>query len=198
MQQKGIPQNLDLVPKGVFFTKGVGKHKYKLRSFELALRKAGIERFNLVAVSSILPPHCRIVTRKVGLKHLKSGQVVFAVMAQNATNEPNRLVASSIGLAVPADHAQYGYLSEHHSFGEKKPIVDDHAEDLAATMLASTMGLDLDPDKAWDERKQLYVTSGRIIKTNSVTQTAIGDKNGLWTTVIAAAVFFGLESNFKF
>ena len=45
-----------MVPKRLFFTKGVGKHKERLTSFELALRDAGIAAQNLVRVSSIFPP----------------------------------------------------------------------------------------------------------------------------------------------
>lgn len=41
-----------MVPTKVFFTKGVGVHTDKLTSFELALRKAGIEKCNLVYVSA--------------------------------------------------------------------------------------------------------------------------------------------------
>ena len=52
-----------LVPKEMFFTKGTGKHRNNLQSFEEALRDAGIAGFNLVRVSSIYPPHCRIATR---------------------------------------------------------------------------------------------------------------------------------------
>ena len=51
----------NLVPKEMFFTKGVGKHREKLTSFELALRSAGIAACNLVRVSSIFPPGCRIM-----------------------------------------------------------------------------------------------------------------------------------------
>ena len=65
----------------------------------------------------------------------------------------------------------------------------DHAEDLAASMLATTLGVDFDLDKAWDERKQEYRMSGLFVRTQSVSQTARGDKNGLWTTVLAVAVF---------
>jgi len=127
----------------MFFTKGVGVAKQQLMSFELALRNAGIEKFNLVTVSSILPPGCQRVTREKGLEQLKPGEVVFCVMARNATNEPNRLVSASIGCAVPTEKAQqYGYLSEHHPFGETEEKTADTAEDLAATMLASTLGVD--------------------------------------------------------
>jgi pyruvoyl-dependent arginine decarboxylase len=112
------------VPKMVFFTKGRGVHKDYLTSFELALRDAEIADLNLVSVSSILPPRCKIVSRQEGRKHLQPGQIVFAIMARSATNEPYRLIAASIGLARPADESQYGYLSEHHSTGEtrKRPV----------------------------------------------------------------------------
>lgn len=176
------------VPKKMFLTKGVGRHKDYLASFELALRDAGIAEYNLVYVSSIFPPNCRRISKEDGKKYLSPGQVIFCVMARNATNEPNRLIASSIGLALPADPAQYGYLSEHHPFGETDEKAGEYAEDLAATMLASTLGLEFDPDAAWDEREQVFKSSGKIIRTTNITQSAEGDKNGLWTTTIAASV----------
>ncbi len=178
-----------MVPRKVFFTKGVGKHKHELQSFELALRSAGIEKCNLVNVSSIIPPNCKIIPKNVGISQLKPGEITYCVMSRNKTNEPNRLVGAAIGVAIPKEKDSYGYISEHHSFGEVSKKLGDHVEDLAATMLAMTLGLDFDPDKAWDERKQEYKMSGRFVRTQSIVQTARGDKNGLWTTVIAAAVF---------
>lgn len=178
-----------MVPKKVFFTKGVGRHKHELQSFELALRNAGIEKCNLVKVSSIVPPNCKIITREKGIEYLRAGQITYCVMSKNSTNEPNRLIGVSIGVATPKEKNSYGYISEHHSFGEVSKKVGDYAEDLAATMLATTLGLEFDPDKAWDERKQEYKMSGQFVRTQSISQTAKGDKNSLWTTVIAVAVF---------
>lgn len=179
----------DMVPKRIFLTKGVGKHKERLTSFELALRDAGIAAQNLVRVSSIFPPHCKLTARKEGLKHLNDGEVVFAVVAENSTREPHRLLASSIGVAIPADRSVYGYLSEHHSFGETEDAAGDYAEELAAEMLATTLNVEFDPDKSWDEKKQIYRLSNKIVRTMNMTQSAVGDKRGLWTTVIAAAIF---------
>jgi arginine decarboxylase len=177
-----------MIPKKMFLVKGVGVHKDKLGSFELALRAAGIEKFNLVYVSSIFPPNCKIVSKSAGLEELDPGQIVFCVMAQSATNERNRLISSAIGVAQPKEAEQYGYLSEHHAYGETAKVSADYAEDLAATMLATTLGLPFDADKAWDERKQLYKASaGHIFKTRSICQSAEG-KNGYWTTTVAAAV----------
>lgn len=178
-----------MIPKKVFFTKGSGTHKDKLASFELALRMGGIEKFNLVSVSSILPPRCKIVSKQEGLKDLSPGQITFVVMARESTNEPNRLVSAAIGLAQPADKEGYGYLSEHHGFGQTAKQAGEYAEDLAATMLATTLGIEFDPETAWDERKEVYAASGKIFKTRATAQSAEVKKGGNWTTVISAAVF---------
>jgi len=177
-----------MIPKKVFFTKGVGRHKERLASFELALRDAGIEKFNLVCVSSILPPNCKIITKEKGLPELNPGEIVHCVLARNETSENNRLVVASIGCAVPADSSNYGYLSEHHVFGETDEQAGEYAEDLAASMLATTLGVEFDAAKSWDEREQIYKMSGKIVRSRNITQSAEG-KTGLWTSVVAAAVF---------
>lgn len=166
----------------------MGRHKESLSSFELALRDAGISRFNLVTVSSIIPPACKQLSKEQGSEMLKSGEIVFLVLARNSTNEAHRLIASSIGVAVPSNPEEYGYLSEHHAFGQTDEDAGEYSEDLAATMLATTMGIPFDVNAAWDEREQNFKASGRIFKTTNSTQSAIGDKT-MWTTVVAAAVF---------
>ena len=182
---------LGFVPQELFFTKGVGKHREKLTSFELALRAAGIAACNLVRVSSIFPPGCKILSRSEGIGRLRPGQVTFVVMSEAVTREPHRLVAATVGVAIPRDPKLYGYLSEHHSFGENEKEAGDYVEDLAAEMLATTLGLKFDPDKSWDEKKEVYRLSSQIVRTQNVTQTAVGHKKRLWTTVIAAAVIVG-------
>jgi arginine decarboxylase len=178
-----------LVPRQAFFTKGVGKHQTELASFELALRAAMIEKFNLVQVSSIFPPHCKIVSLKRGLEDLQPGQIVHVVLARAATNEPSRMIGAGVGLAVPARGDQYGYISEHHCFGMREQRLADFVEDLAATMLATTLGIEFDPETAYDERMEIYKMSGKIVRSSACVQTAEGDKDGLWKTVVAAVVF---------
>jgi arginine decarboxylase len=179
----------NMVPKRVFFTRGVGKHRHNLESFEAALRDAGIAQCNLVKVSSIFPPGCRIISRNVGLSRLTPGQITYCVMADARTDEPNRLVSAGIGLAVPARGEQFGYISEHHGFGLTEKKTADFVEDMAASMLATTLGIEFDPNLAYDARREVYKMSGQIVQTRAVVQTAEGDKNGLWTTVVAAAIF---------
>jgi arginine decarboxylase len=195
LQQQQAPaqtqqQIYRLVPAKVFFTKGVGTHKEELRSYELALRDAGIEKCNLVHVSSIFPPGCKIIPRNEGIKELIPGMITYCVIARCSSNESRRLIAASVGTAIPADENMYGYMSEHHAYGQTDEIAGDYAEDLAAKMLASTMGFpDFDDSKDWDEIKKVYQVSDKIVKTMNITQSTIIDPNGNWSTVVAAAVF---------
>jgi arginine decarboxylase len=177
-----------LTPTKIFLTRGLGRHKYKLKSFEEALRRAGVAQQNLVQVSSILPAKCKFISREKGLGRLIPGQICYCVIARCDTNEQGRLIASSVGVAVPKDKEKWGYLSEVHGHGMNSREAGDMAEDLAAAMLGTTLGMELDPDKAWSEKAQVYKSSGLIIRTTNVTQTAKG-KNGLWTTTVAIAMF---------
>lgn len=172
----------------MFFTRGVGRHPHNLESFELALRSAGIAHLNLVKVSSIFPPNCKIVSRQAGLKQLEPGEITFCVLAEARTNEPNRLVSAGIGLAVPRAGEHFGYISEHHGYGMTEKRTADYVEDMAASMLASTLGIEFDPETAYDERREIYRMSEQIVTTRAITQTAEGHKRGHWTTVVAAAV----------
>jgi len=176
-------------PTRVFLTKGVGVNRHALAAFELALREADIEQQNLVYVSSILPPHCQVIARETGVDLLKPGDITFCVMARAETDEFGRHVHASIGLARPADPDMYGYISELHGYGKTAEASGEEAEDLAATMLASTLGLDFDPEAAWNERRQIYEHSNLIIDSTSVTAVAEGGSNNHWTCAVAAAVF---------
>jgi arginine decarboxylase len=178
-----------IIPSRLFLTKGRGQHKEKLASLEQALRDAGIAPYNLVKVSSIFPPHCKLVSREEGLKDLQPGQILFLVMSENSTNEAHRLISASIGLAIPNDPVHYGYLSEHHTFGQNEKEAGLYAEQLATEMLATTLGQNPDISRIWNEERRVYqISKDLFVKTRSITQTTKGEK-GLWTTALAAAVF---------
>ncbi len=176
------------VPTKIFFTKGVGTHREKLTSFELSLRDAQIACYNLVRVSSIFPPNCDVISIEQGLPYLQPGQIVHVVMSESATAEPNRLIAASVGVAIPRDRSTFGYLSEHHSYGETEKVAADYAEDLAAEMLATVLGVEFDANSSWDEKREIWRIADVITQTEEVTASASGHKDGLWTTVIAAAI----------
>jgi arginine decarboxylase len=183
------------IPKRVFLTRGVGTHRQQLSAFEYALRDADIEQQNIVSVSSILPPQCELISPNAGIAALSPGEITFCVMARAETNEPGRCITAGIGLARPKDTAHYGYISEHHGFGMSEVETSEYVEDLAATMLASTLGIDFNPDSAWDERKRVYEMSNLIVDTHSIAAAAQGAPRGDWTCVVAVAVFLFTPSN---
>ena len=121
---------LDLVAKNLFLTKGIGIADDKLTSFEFALRNAGIAGTNIVLISSIFPPKAKLVARKEGLKLIKPGQILFTIYSKNQTNEPQRLISASVGVAQPKDRTKYGYLSEYDAFGQSEKIAGEYAEDI--------------------------------------------------------------------
>src|SRR3981081_4526732 len=182
------------VAKKIFITKGVGKHRERLSSFELALRNAGIAACNIVRESSIFPPTCKLTCRSAGCNHIKLGQVAFPVISENPTKEAHRLIAASIGLALPSDKSMYGYLSEHHSFCETEEVAGEYAEQVARETLTHNLNVEFDPDLSWDEKKEVYRISNKIVRTMNITQSAVGDKRGLWTTVLAAAIMIGEDA----
>jgi len=176
------------VPQEIFLTKGIGRHKEKLASFEEALRDAQIARFNLVPVSSIFPPNCKTIPVSKGLECLRSGQILHCVISRNTSDEHKRLISASVGLAIPKEHKTHGYISEHHSYGETEKKAGEYAEDLAALMLSTTLGIEFDNNTTWDQKEEIWKMSGKIVRTTNITQSAIC-VGGLWTTVVAAAVF---------
>lgn len=178
-----------MIPQKVFFTRGIGRDRKYLQSFEAALRDAGISRLNLVQVSSILPPNCEEIPREEGVQMLKPGQIVYLVMARHSSNEKNRMISASIGIAKPKDENHYGYLSEHHAFGQDEDEAGSFAEDLAASMLASTLGIPFDVDAAYDEKREIFHMSDKIVETKSITASTVVEKEGIYTTAISAAVF---------
>ncbi len=155
-----------LLPKKVFFTKGVGIAEDPLLSFELALRDARIEKFNLVPVSSIAPPNIKIVDIDEGLKELKVGEVVFAVLSRFTSNEEGKIIYSSVGVAIPKDKKLNGYFTEYHGYYTGKE--EGYAKDKALFMLKSLYN-NIEIDKSFEIFNKAEVKK--------------------YTTVISAAVF---------
>ena len=180
---------MSLVPKAVCFVKGKGFHKSKLGSFEQALRDASIAKYNIVKVSSILPPYCIEIPKEDGIAQLRAGQVLYTVLSRASSNEFNRLICASIGIAKPADSRTYGYLSEHHAFGVKPEKVGEFAEDLAAEMLATTLGVPFNSEADYDEKQEIFRMNGKIVETKNITESATVKEENEWATVLVAAFF---------
>ena len=182
---------LTFVAKKLFFTRGIGRGQSMLQSFEEALRDGGIAPYNLVSISSIFPPFAETISKEEGLKMLSPGQILFTVLARNSSDELNRMLSAAIGYAIPTDRSKWGYLSEHHSFGETEKVAGFFAEKLAAEMLASTLGQS--DQLKWNSDREEYVLQDKILTTKNICSTAVVMNSGEWTTVISAAVLIVQE-----
>lgn len=178
-----------LVPKKVFFVKGKGYHKYKSNSFKEALKDAEIEKFNLLEVSSILPPNCIEIDKKSGLQKLKTGKLVYSVISKISSNKSNLPVSSSIGVAKPTNKERHGYLSEHHSVGMNPQKVGKFAENLAIEMLVTSSRPSNDLEGNYNFNKGDYRWNEEIRESKNITESAFVRKEGEWLTTIAAAIF---------
>jgi len=181
---------MSLVPKRIFFVKGKGfSTNSDLRSFEEALRNACIEKFNIVRVSSIIPPYCKEVVKEEGLKELKAGQIIYSVMSKVSSNKKDKVISASIGVAKPLNQEDYGYLSEKHSIDEDPKTVSKITENLAIEMFATTHGYDIDSNKNFKENQKISKEVKKIIETKNITESVSVKIDGEWATVIAAAIF---------
>lgn len=176
------------VPTGVFWAKGFGSHPNEIASFEMALRAARIAAFNLVPVSSIFPPPCRIVTRSQGLKRLKPGQIVHCVLSKVSSREPGQRLAASIGFAIPSDIDAYGCFFEHQATGKLAGKAGRYAADLSAEMLATLRGVRIVQSWSPERRRKAWLASGKIKRAMNVTQKTTAEAGNVYTTAVVAAV----------
>lgn len=179
-----------MIPKKLFLTKGHGTHRHRLQSFELALRNAGIASCNLVNVSSIVPPHCELISRAEGMSLLHPGEITYCVLSKVHTKDPGT-IGASVGIAIPDSTDEYGYIAEYHDPEESISQLKNTVEELAILMLATTKGVTTSQDGL-----NKSVTDEEIVnrfkdqmKTDSVAELLQHTDSNRWSTVVAVAVF---------
>ncbi|MGQ4832293.1 MAG: pyruvoyl-dependent arginine decarboxylase [Candidatus Asgardarchaeia archaeon] len=175
---KGMTQ---LIPKKVFLTAGIGKHPTKLGSFERALRDAKIHAYNLVPVSSIIPPDAKIISKEEGIKYLVPGQILFVVLSRISSNAVGRRVVAAIGVAKDRDSSLHGYISEYSAYDIDPEQARKSAEYLATEMLATIKG-----ENSWDIKSEMPKFDNFDIR--SIVTSAVVESEKEWVTAIAAAV----------
>lgn len=162
------------VPKYAFLTSGKGEGADQLGAFDAALREAGVSSQNLVAVSSVFPPYCQLISKEEGLKMLEMGQISFCVMARQDSNTESKEIAASVGMAIPSEKKYYGYLSECHGTGLNEKEAGDCVQESAVNMLSAKLGI--------DASKIDYAVKKNIAKSAIV-------RGNTWTSVVSLCVF---------
>lgn len=161
-------------PKYAFLTSGVGEGEDFLVAFDGALREAGISSQNLVPVSSVFPPECKLVEKEEGIKMLKAGRISFCVMARLESNVANERISAGVGLIIPSNKEIYGYLSECKSSEKNKEEMETCAQDVAVKLLAAKLGMDTG---SLEYEKRTSIAASAVVK------------EGNWSSVVASCVF---------
>ncbi|MSU74254.1 pyruvoyl-dependent arginine decarboxylase [Candidatus Kaiserbacteria bacterium] len=132
---------INLVPKHAFFIAGTGTHRDRLQAFDQALLSAGPLAHNLVAVSSIMPAGCTVISPEEGFKMLTAGQITFCIMARQDTNQRNAFASAAVGLVKVKDPTKFGYISEYHGDASGKQEAETIAKRLAVEMFETKTGI---------------------------------------------------------
>lgn len=178
-----------MIPKKVFLTKGHGTHRHRLQSFELALREAGIAACNIVNVSSIVPPHCTLISREEGVSLLHPGEITYCVLSEVHTKDP-KTIGASVGLAIPESKDEYGYIAEYHEPEGSVSDLKSSVEELAILMLATTKGVTAKKSGSNQVSDEEIVDQFKDqMRTTSVADMVQHTDSNRWSTVVAVAVF---------
>lgn len=177
---------MDRVPKKYFLTKGSGTGQTPLLSFEAALKDADIAAYNLVKVSSIIPPNCQEINIKKGKKYLSRGEIVYTVLSEHITNQSAKSISCALGIARPLDNSLHGYVYEHSDEDKPEETIGKFAEQCAISMVANASGLNIQNIERVHNNKDIQKILSQS-KYISIEEQANTDTNFL--TVIAALIF---------
>jgi len=180
-------RNDPIVPKQMFFTKGVGYHRNKLQALNQRFVMPASRSATLLRYRASSRRNVRLSLRPRGSRNSKQGKSpsLFLPRGDSGTKPSGFCIRRS---CTTEKQEAIRLYQRTPWFWPDSQEGFDFAEDLAATMLASTLGIELDPDKDWNERKMVYQVGERQFVSRSTAQTARGHKDSLWTTVIACAV----------
>lgn len=117
-QQKLVPY--PDVRRTIPVARGIGRGPTTLAAFDAALRAAGIANFNLLRLSSVIPPGSQVRTLREGERcHLEGGwgDRLYVVIAEQRVSEPGVEAWAGIGWVQQADTLK-GLFVEHEGNGE--------------------------------------------------------------------------------
>ena len=97
-----------------FMTEGYGCSEYALNAFDNALMNAGIGDYNLIKLSSVLPPNCK----KADFVNLPAGSFLHTAYACHIEASIGNRISAAIAIAIPRDSSLPGIIME--SAGQKK------------------------------------------------------------------------------
>ena len=106
------------MPTRYFLASGTSEGYTSLNAFDGALLQAGIGNTNIVKMSSIVPPHCKLVAPIA----LPPGALVPAAYAAITSDVPGEIISAGVAVALPEDEDQNGLIMEYSAKGERHKI----------------------------------------------------------------------------
>jgi arginine decarboxylase len=186
------------VPRRVFFTSGVGRHEQERVATQHAMAAAGVPRVNLVKISSVIAPRCQIISRQQGIRLLRSGSIVFAVIAQGMTKEPHQRVTPAIAWSKPEDENETGFIAEveeQNANGLSEKAAEDRVGEEALILQAAHFGVKVNAERAWAGRgrSRSVRLGGKRVRVGSLCASIVGaeaeEGEEQYSTAVVLAVF---------
>jgi len=116
--------------RNYFLTKGFGIADTYLLSFDRALRRAKIENYNLVKISSILPPGVKR-KNKISLPYSSILHIAYASLISNKKGE---VISAVCGIAIPQNPEQIGMIMEWSDFERREKGIAEVKKMLESAM----------------------------------------------------------------
>ena len=111
----------------IYIATGIGYGQTMLSAFDAALMDAGIHNFNLIQLSSIVPPGAQIISkRRLEFSSEKYGNRLYLVKAESRSRETNKFIGAALGWYQIEDGR--GVFVEHEEIGETEEAVRSNLE----------------------------------------------------------------------
>lgn len=108
----------------IYITTGKGYGKTLISAFDAALKNAGVYNYNIVKLSSIIPPASNIKIAKYKADPSKYGDRLYVVKAEYRSRESGKYIGATIGWYQLPDGR--GVFVEHEEIGETKDAVESN------------------------------------------------------------------------
>lgn len=95
---------------GVVLTAGVGVGSTEIVAFDAALRDAAIADFNLIRVTSIVPPNAPVYRLRRGIVPIDGNGLMLPTVYSMSTRSEPGIVSAAVGVGVPEDETRSGVI----------------------------------------------------------------------------------------
>lgn len=106
----------------IYLTTGQGTGKTQLSAFDSALQDAGVYNYNLITLSSVIPPNTTVIQQKYVTPEKDYGHRLYVVKAEHRSQETGKYIGAAIGWYQLPDGR--GVFVEHEAEGSDKNTVE--------------------------------------------------------------------------